>query len=310
MLTSAHNEHLIVLTFHHIIADGWSIAVFVQELESNYAAIVQGKPISPKEADVSFRQYLDWQQAQIDSGHYEEGVRYWRRHFSEPIQQPILPSTASVRYPNGYEGDRCTVRLGRPLSEALRSLSIQMKNSVFVTMLGAFHLFLHRLTKLSGLVIGVPAAGQSHMKQHDLIGNCVNMIPVKNTSSSESTLSGYLGSMKESVNLAMRHQAVPMTLVARELPHDQVPDMRIIFNLDRPFRKLHFGKAEAEPVAYPVKCTLYDLFLNITDAHQEYVLDFDFNTNVISPEIMKKWGTGFTKLLQKMVEEIQSLLTP
>ncbi|MET1176284.1 hypothetical protein, partial [Paenibacillus amylolyticus] len=85
--------------------------------------------------------------------------------------------------------------------------------------------------------------GQSHMKQHDLIGNCVNMIPVKNTSSSESTLSGYLGSMKESVNLAMRHQAVPMTLVARELPHDQVPDMRIIFNLDRPFRKLHFGKA-------------------------------------------------------------------
>ncbi|RPK06396.1 Malonyl CoA-acyl carrier protein transacylase [Bacillus subtilis] len=302
VLTSAQDEHLIVLTFHHIIADGWSIAVFIQELESNYTAIVQGQSFPPKEAPASFRQYLDWQQAQIDSGHYEEGVRYWRDHFSEPIQQAVLPSAASARYPNGYEGDRCTVRLGRPLSEALRSLSIQMKNSVFVTMLGAFHLFLHRLTKQSGLVIGIPAAGQSHMKQHDLIGNCVNMIPVKNTSSSESTLSGYLGSMKESVNHAMRHQAVPMTLVARQLPHDQVPDMRIIFNLDRPFRKLHFGKAEAEPIAYPVKCMLYDLFLNITDANQEYVLDFDFNTNVISPEIMKKWGAGFTKLLQKMVE--------
>ncbi|MBL4968722.1 non-ribosomal peptide synthetase [Bacillus halotolerans] len=302
VLTSAQDEHLIVLTFHHIIADGWSIAVFVQELESNYTAIVQGQSFPPKEAPASFRQYLDWQQAQIDSGHYEEGVRYWRDHFSEPIQQAVLPSAASARYPNGYEGERCTVRLGRPLSEALRSLSIQMKNSVFVTMLGAFHLFLHRLTKQSGLVIGIPAAGQSHMKQHDLIGNCVNMIPVKNTSSSESTLSGYLGSMKESVDHAMRHQAVPMTLVARQLPHDQVPDMRIIFNLDRPFRKLHFGKAEAEPIAYPVKCMLYDLFLNITDANQEYVLDFDFNTNVISPEIMKKWGAGFTKLLQKMVE--------
>ncbi|MEC0251885.1 non-ribosomal peptide synthetase/type I polyketide synthase [Bacillus halotolerans] len=302
VLTSAQDEHLIVLTFHHIIADGWSIAVFVQELESNYTAIVQGQSFPSKEASASFRQYLDWQQAQIDSGHYEEGVRYWRDHFSEPIQQAVLPSAASARYPNGYEGERCTVRLGRPLSEALRSLSIQMKNSVFVTMLGAFHLFLHRLTKQSGLVIGIPAAGQSHMKQHDLIGNCVNMIPVKNTSSSESTLSGYLGSMKESVDHAMRHQAVPMTLVARQLPHDQVPDMRIIFNLDRPFRKLHFGKAEAEPIAYPVKCMLYDLFLNITDANQEYVLDFDFNTNVISPEIMKKWGAGFTKLLQKMVE--------
>ncbi|WP_416654228.1 amino acid adenylation domain-containing protein [Bacillus amyloliquefaciens] len=302
VLTSAQDEHLIVLTFHHIIADGWSIAVFVQELESNYAAIAEGKPIPPKAAAASFRQYLDWQQAQIDSGRYEEGVRYWRHHFSEPIQQAVLPSIASARFPNGYEGDRFTVRLGRPLSEALKSLSIRRKNSVFVTMLGAFHLFLHQLTKQSGLVIGIPTAGQSHMKQHDLIGNCVNMIPVKNTSSSESTLDGYLGSMKESVNHAMLHQAVPMTLIARELPHDQVPEMRIIFNLDRPFRKLHFGKAEAELVAYPMKCISYDLFLNATDMDQEYVLDFDFNTNVISPEIMQKWGVGFTKLLQKMVE--------
>ncbi|WP_412676924.1 amino acid adenylation domain-containing protein [Bacillus siamensis] len=302
VLTSAHNEHLIVLTFHHIIADGWSIAVFVQELETSYAAIVQGKPIQQKEAAASFRQYLDWQQAQIDSGHYEEGVRYWRHHFSEPIQQAVLPGAASARHQNGYEGDRCTVRLGRPLSEALKSLSIRMKNSVFVTMLGAFHLFLHRLTKQTGLVIGMPTAGQSHMKQHDLIGNCVNMIPVKNTASSESTLSGYLGRMKENVNQAMRHQAVPMTLAARELPHDHVPDIRIIFNLDRPFRKLHFGKAEAELVAYPMKCISYDLFLNVTDVDQEYILDFDFNTNVVSPEVMKKWGAGFTTLLQKMVE--------
>ncbi|MBT2572355.1 amino acid adenylation domain-containing protein [Bacillus sp. ISL-51] len=301
VLKSDQDEHLIVLTFHHIIADGWSIAVFVQELESTYAAIVQGEPLPSDEA-ASFRQYLDWQQAQIDSGHYEEGVRYWRQHFSEPIPQAALPSVASSRYPNGYEGDRCTIRLGRPLSKALKSLSIRMKNSVFVTMLGAFHLFLHQLTKQSGLVIGIPTAGQSHMKHHVLIGNCVNMVPVKNTPSSESTLSGYLDSMKENVNQAMRHQAVPMTLVARQLPHDQVPDMRIIFNLDRPFRKLHFGKAEAEPIAYPMKCISYDLFLNVTDVDQEYVLDFDFNTNVISSEIMKKWGAGFAKLLQKMVE--------
>ncbi|MCY8499542.1 amino acid adenylation domain-containing protein [Bacillus atrophaeus] len=301
VLKSNQDEHLIVLTFHHIIADGWSIAVFVQELESTYAAIVQGKPL-PSDEVTPFHQYLDWQQAQIDSGHYEEGVRYWREHFSEPIPQAFLPSAVSSRYPHGYEGDRCTVRLGRPLSEALKSLSIRMKNSVFVTMLGAFHLFLHQLTKQSGLVIGIPTAGQSHMKHHVLIGNCVNMVPVKNTASAENTLSGYLDCMKETVNQVMRHQAVPMTLVARQLPHDQVPDMRIIFNLDRPFRKLHFGKAEAEPIAYPMKCISYDLFLNVTDVDQEYVLDFDFNTNVISLEIMEKWGAGFAKLLRKMVE--------
>ncbi|MCY7864840.1 amino acid adenylation domain-containing protein [Bacillus spizizenii] len=301
VLTSNQDEHLIVLTFHHIIADGWSIAVFVQELESTYAAIVQGSPL-PSHEVASFRQYLDWQQAQIENGHYEEGVRYWRQHLSEPIPQAFLPSMSSSRYPHGYEGDRYTVTLDRPLSEAIKSLSIRMKNSVFVTILGAFHLFLQQLTKQAGLVIGIPTAGQLHMKQHMLIGNCVNMVPVKNTASSESTLADYLGHMKETMDQVMRHQDVPMTLVASQLPHDQMPDMRIIFNLDRPFRKLDFGQMEAELIAYPIKCISYDLFLNVTELDQEYVLDFDFNTNVISPEIMNKWGAGFVNLLKKMVE--------
>ncbi|WP_114150496.1 non-ribosomal peptide synthetase [Bacillus spizizenii] len=301
VLTSNQDEHLIVLTFHHIIADGWSIAVFVQELESTYAAIVQGRPL-PSHEVASFRQYLDWQQAQIENGHYKEGVRYWRQHLSEPIPQAFLPSMSSSRYPHGYEGDRYTVTLDRPLSEAIKSLSIRMKNSVFVTILGAFHLFLQQLTKQDGLVIGIPTAGQLHMKQHMLIGNCVNMVPVKNTASSESTLADYLGHMKETMDQVMRHQDVPMTLVASQLPHDQMPDMRIIFNLDRPFRKLDFGQMEAELIAYPIKCISYDLFLNVTELDQEYVLDFDFNTNVISPEIMNKWGAGFVNLLKKMVE--------
>ncbi|MEC1526555.1 non-ribosomal peptide synthetase [Bacillus spizizenii] len=301
VLTSNQDEHLIVLTFHHIIADGWSIAVFVQELESTYAAIVQGSPL-PSHEVASFSQYLDWQQAQIENGHYEEGVRYWRQHLSEPIPQAFLPSMSSSRYPHGYEGDRYTVTLDRPLSEAIKSLSIRMKNSVFVTILGAFHLFLQQLTKQAGLVIGIPTAGQLHMKQHMLIGNCVNMVPVKNTASSESTLADYLGHMKETMDQVMRHQDVPMTLVASQLPHDQMPDMRIIFNLDRPFRKLDFGQMEAELIAYPIKCISYDLFLNVTELDQEYVLDFDFNTNVISPEIMNKWGAGFVNLLKKMVE--------
>ncbi|MCY8785573.1 non-ribosomal peptide synthetase [Bacillus spizizenii] len=301
VLTSKQDEHLIVLTFHHIIADGWSIAVFVQELESTYAAIVQGSPL-PSHEVASFRQYLDWQQAQIENGHYEEGIRYWRQYLSEPIPQAILPSMSSSRYPHGYEGDRYTVTLDRPLSKAIKSLSIRMKNSVFATILGAFHLFLQQLTKQAGLVIGIPTAGQLHMKQHMLVGNCVNMVPVKNTASSESTLADYLGHMKENMDQVMRHQDVPMTLVASQLPHDQMPDMRIIFNLDRPFRKLHFGQMEAELIAYPIKCISYDLFLNVTEFDQEYVLDFDFNTSVISSEIMNKWGTGFVNLLKKMVE--------
>ena len=302
LLKQAVDENLIVLTFHHIIADGWSIAVFVQELESTYSAIVQDRPL-PSHKVIQFYQYLDWQKKQRESGHYTEGIHYWKQLLSEPLPAAVLPGSISPNLSRGYDGDRYTVRTGHHLSESLRSLSIRMKNSVFVTMLGAFHLFLHQLSRQSGLVVGIPTAGQSHMKQHVLIGNCVNMVPVKSIVSSENTLSAYMGRMKDSMNEIMKHQAVPMTLVAQQIQHDQMPDMRIIFNMDRPFRKLHLGRTEAECIPYPVKYMAYDLFFNVTETDHEYRLDFDFNTTVISPDMMRQWGAGFMKLLEKMTRD-------
>ncbi|MCP3774856.1 amino acid adenylation domain-containing protein [Paenibacillus sp. MZ04-78.2] len=306
LLQLAEADYLLVLTFHHIIADGWSIAVFVQELESAYAAIVRGEQL-PEQEITSFGQYLDWRQAQIDSGLYEEGIRYWGEYFSEPAPQALFPGNSLAAGPQSYEAKRHTVTLEPSLSEGIKSLSIRLKNSVFATLLGAFHLFLHQITNQTGLVVGIPTAGQLHMNRHRLIGNCVNMIPVKSAVPETGTLTEYLTLTREQVNQVMRYQAVPMTLVAKRLSPGQVPDMRIIFNLDRPFRPLRFGNLNVKPMSCPLPYLPYDLFLNVTDAGQHYVLDFDFRANVISMEMMEVWAAGFAKLLRGMVEAEASL---
>lgn len=109
----------------------------------------------------------------------------------------------------------------------------------------------------------------------------------------------------------MKHQHVPLTLVSEQLAPMTAPDTRILFNMDRTIHHLQFENIKTEFMSYPIKHISYDLFLNITDVSHELYLDFDYNTDLIGPEMMKLWSEGFKGLLQHMVShpeaEISSL---
>ncbi|MGQ8873040.1 amino acid adenylation domain-containing protein [Paenibacillus sp. TSA_86.1] len=300
LLEQAANEYVMVMTFHHIIADGWSIALFIQELEQIYSSLVRKIPVQLPEA-TPFREYLTWQQFQQDRGAFEHGVQFWEKQFSLAYPNVVLPTVRSVEVQKGYSGARYSMKLDHSLTASLRTLSINNKNSLFVTMFAAFHLFLHWLTGQSQLVVGVPTAGQSHMRKNALMGNCVNILPVHHTLLAEQSVADHIIQLKERLALAMEYQHVPLTLVSEQLAPMSAPETRILFNMDRTIHHLQFNNIETELVSYPIKHISYDLFLNITDVSHEIYLDFDYNTDLIGHEIMKLWSEGFIGLLHRMV---------
>ncbi|PQP81878.1 non-ribosomal peptide synthetase [Paenibacillus sp. PCH8] len=310
LLKQTANQYLMVLTFHHIVVDGWSIAVFIQELEHTYSALVRGVPVQLPEA-TPFRQFLSWQRLEHEKGSFTQGVQFWKEQFSLSYPNVTLPTAQSDDVQKGYSGERYSMKLDHRLTESLRTLSINNKSSLFVTMFAAFHLYLHQLTGQSQLVIGVPTAGQSHMRKNALIGNCVNIVPVHHAVLTEQSIVDHVLQLKETLALVMKHQHVPLALVSEQLAHMTAPDTRILFNMDRTIHHLQFENIETEFMSYPIKHISYDLFLNITDVSHELYLDFDYNTDLIGPEMMKLWSEGFKGLLQNMVShpevEISSL---
>ncbi|MEW9697561.1 amino acid adenylation domain-containing protein [Paenibacillus sp. SI8] len=310
LLKRTTNQYLMVLTFHHIIVDGWSIAVFVQELEKTYSALIQGAPLVLPES-TSFREYLNWQQIEQEKGTFTQGIQFWKEQFSLSFPNLNLPTVRTRDVQRRYSGERYSIKLDRQLTESLRTLSINHKSSLFVTMFAAFHLYLHQLTGQSHIVIGVPTAGQSHMNKNVLIGNCVNIVPVHTTVQTEQSIVNNMIHVKETLASVMKHQAVPLTVVSEQFPDLPIPDVRILFNMDRTIHHLHFEQLETEFIAYPIKHVPYDLFLNITDVSHELCLDFDYNTDVIGNEMMRLWSEGLIGLLQNMVShpwiEIASL---
>ncbi|WP_366295333.1 amino acid adenylation domain-containing protein [Paenibacillus sp. AN1007] len=310
LLKQAADQYVMVLTFHHIIADGWSIALFIQELEQIYAALVREVPIRLAEA-APFREYLTWQRLEHAKGAFAEGIQFWKDRFSLSYPRIMLPTEYSDGMQKGYSGERYSIKLDHQLTTSLRTLSITKKNSLFVTMFAAFHLYLHQLTGESQLVIGVPAAGQSHMGKNELMGNCVNILPVHSAVLAERSVSEHMVQLKETLALVMKHQRVPLPMVTEQLAPMKAPETRILFNMDRTIHHLQFENMETQFISYPIKHISYDLFLNITDVDRELYLDFDYNTDLVGHEMMKLWCEGFKSLLQGMVShpeaEISSL---
>ncbi|HEY2491660.1 MAG TPA: amino acid adenylation domain-containing protein [Paenibacillus sp.] len=302
VLQMADAEYLMVLTFHHIVVDGWSIAVFVGELEVAYSAICHHH-IPELSEPVPFRRYLQWQEQLQHSEEADKAATYWATKFNEPIPVLQLPSPNGYLSKKTFNASRHTLKLDRIITKKLRTLSIKSKNSLFITMLTAYNLFLHRLAGQRHIIVGIPTAGQSQMGETHLIGNCVNLFPIYTQVDGSDSITDYLHTVKMTMQQLDLYQGFSLAKLVERIPGVRMPVINILFNMDRPVRKLNFNGLDTEIVPYPVQYLHYDLFLNVTDINQELWLDFDYSTDLIEPDVMKIWAEAYRQLLLGMIQD-------
>ncbi|GGF89962.1 hypothetical protein GCM10010912_38930 [Paenibacillus albidus] len=307
------DTNMMVLTFHHIIADGWSIAVFVTELEKTYTSLCE-KRVNDLPPSVPFRAYLEWEENQQNSAGYGDAVTYWSNKFNQPLPVLQLPSQTGQLRKKTFKSSRYTTVLDKKLTEKLKALSIKQQNSLFVTLLSGYKLFLHRLTGQRQIVVGIPTAGQAQMGENCLIGNCVNILPILSELEGRESFSNYMARLKVQIRELDAYRNYSFAQLAESIQH--MPVINVLFNMDRPLNKLSFSGLDTEWVSYPAQYSYYDLFLNVTEINRELSLDLDFNTDLIQHEVIQRWMDGFVHILHALSEESSleiaqlSLLTP
>ncbi|WP_272037598.1 non-ribosomal peptide synthetase [Paenibacillus sp. JJ-100] len=302
VLQLADEEYMLAFAFHHIVIDGWSIAVFAGELEEAYSAVCENRiPQLPQ--PVQFREYLQWQEQQLHQPDASEAVAFWSAQCSQPVPPLQLPSPHGYIRKKMFNGGRYTLVLDRGETKRLRALSIHSKNSMFITMLAAYGLFLYRLTSQRQIIVSIPTAGQSHMGETHLMGNCVNLLPIYMELNGSESIADHLGAIKEIMQRVDRHQSYSLASLMEQMPEVHIPNLNMMFNMDRPVRQLNFSGLETELLSYPVRHLHYDLFLNVTEINQELRLDFDFSTDLFEPEVMKIWAEGYRHLLLLMTQD-------
>ncbi|MGG4217922.1 amino acid adenylation domain-containing protein [Paenibacillus jamilae] len=300
LLKTSAEEHIAAFTFHHLIADGWSIGVFFQELEQLYSACARREHCMLPDP-VPFRDFAAWQQNQLETGG-AAAVAFWADVLSQPLPALDLPSLQrSISSPSS-RGARHTIVLEAPLVKQLKSASIQLGNSLFVTLLSVFQLFLHRLTGRNQIMVGIPTAGQSHMGVSPLIGNCVNLLPVICEVDSEATFADFSQTVKRVMLTLDAYQKYSFAGLA-QLGLSHLPVLNVLFNMDRPIPKFHFHELETELLEHELLFCQYELFLNVTETGQQLRLDFDYATSLFQHDTIKVWAQYFLHLLCSVVQE-------
>jgi amino acid adenylation domain-containing protein len=301
-------EHLVMITAHHIVCDGWSWGVLLPDLAALYSAALN-QTTADLEAPLRFSEYALLQEDLIQSPAYVAAEQYWLDQFSDQI--PVLDLALDRPRPavKSYSANREDWQLNQSLVDQLKKVGAKSGCSFFTTLLAGFEVFLHRLSGQSDLVVGVPAAGQSFAEQEQLVGHCVNFLPMHSHIDGEQVFADYARKRNSQMLDAYEHQQITfgglIQKLAIERDPSRTPLVSVVFNYDRALtsRDLQFDGLEAEVSSNPRYFENFELFVNASEVNGKLVLECQYNTDLFDAETIRRWMEAFEVLLSGIVAD-------
>jgi amino acid adenylation domain-containing protein len=240
LLRLAPADHLLTLTMHHAVGDGWSTGVLLRELSTLYAAYREGGDSPLAELAVQYADYAAWQREQLRGPVLERELAFWKERLSGAPALLELPTDHPRPAVQRHRGAREPVLVAAGLREALEALARREGATLYMVLLGAFQLLLGRYAGSDDVVVGTPIAGRTRAEVEPLIGLFVNTLVMRTSLSGNPSFREVLGRVRETTLAAYEHQDVPFERLVealdpvRSLSHQAL--FQVVFqleNLDR-----------------------------------------------------------------------------
>ncbi|HLX09567.1 MAG TPA: amino acid adenylation domain-containing protein [Thermoanaerobaculia bacterium] len=287
-------DHLLVLTSHHIVVDGWSLGVLLRDLRVLYAACLAGEPAAlPPPA--GFSRYVAWQLERAAGPAGQAAESFWLDQYREPPAPLELPVDRLRPAERGYATDSVTRRLDPGLWQAVRAASARLGATPLVALLATFEALLYRLSGQQDLAVGIFAAGQAEMGEPDLVGFCVAVLPLRARLAAGTPYAEHLAGCGRRVLDALDHQSFPLGSLLRRLRPARgahPPLVQVTFNFDRTGS---FGLAgvAAETIVNPSGGSDFDLDLNLVEELSESPTTLtarcEFNAALWDRATVRRW---------------------
>jgi amino acid adenylation domain-containing protein len=312
----AADDHALVLSAHHIVCDGWSINVIVNEMAAVYAAACEGQ-VADLPAPLSFSTYAGTERER-DAAEAAKTESYWLAEFATPVTPLDLPTDRPRGALRGYQGASLCRRIDADLYRAVKKSGARLGSTLFATLLAAFEALAGRLAGIDEVVVGVPTAGQSLLDEQILVGHCVNFLPIRGRWQADTTVAQHLGAVARQVLNAFEHQSYTFGTLVRRLTEqgqlrreaNRLPLTELQFNLERLADRLTLPGLAVEVAPNPKAFVNFDIFLNIIESNDGLRLDCDYNTGLYDEATIGRWLDSYQALLEAFVADAaQPLVT-
>ncbi|MBB6498128.1 non-ribosomal peptide synthetase [Pedobacter cryoconitis] len=305
LLKLSDREYHFTFTAHHIICDGWSLGIILQDISKIYSALAKRMtPILPQVSSLTDFAYSEL--AFSKSTEHQKNEAFWLNQYQHKI--PVLDVPVDHRRPQTrtFKSKRLDFKIDRTLIHQLKDVGKTEGCGLVITILSAFEVFLYLLTGQKDIVVGLPASGQSVTGHYNLVGHCVNLLPLRSYPNKNFGFKEYLSQRKPAILDAFDHQQMTWGNLLRNLKisrdPSRIPLVPVVFNVDMGMDDgVSFENLDYQLLNNPRAFESFELFINAGGSADDFVLEWSFNTALFEDGTVKQMMNGFEKILRFVV---------
>ncbi|HEV8015713.1 MAG TPA: amino acid adenylation domain-containing protein [Stellaceae bacterium] len=303
----ADDEHRLYLTLHHIIFDGVSIyRILVPELAEIYAAFAAGRPPDLPEPTLQYGDYAYWRSQRIARGALDGQLAYWRERLAGELPVLQLPTDRPRRQNFAYRGAMETFALSRALTERLKELSRTEGVTLYMTLLAAFKVLLHRYSGQDDIIVGGVTDTRRRPELQGLMGYFLNSLALRSRPQATMPFRAYLQEVRDTVLGALNASEIPFDRVVREVKPkrdaSRHPLFQVLFSIEPPAPQFS-GGWDLTQMDVSIGASKFDLYLELDERPDGLIARFLYSTELFDAETIRRMIGHWTMLLEGIVAD-------
>lgn len=309
------NRHVFIVDMHHIVTDGLSHQVFINEFHALYA----GDTLPPLK--LQYKDYAEWQNREKVDGSLKEQEEFWLEQFNGKIPLLELPCDFQRPAVQDFQGDRVNFKIDSSSLEALKALAAREDVTIFMILLSLFNVLLAKLSGQEDIIIGIPSAGRSHADLEKIIGMFVNTLALRNFPNSGKTFRQFLLEVKERTLKAFENQDYQFEDIVENVVVHRNPGRNPLFDVMFVLQNLDLFKAgggstgslddsgdesedPGDEIQYQYKTSKFDLTLMGAELNNNLVFTLHYSVKLFKRETVERFAAYFRKIVSAVIDNI------
>jgi acyl carrier protein len=296
-------NHVLLLTSHHIVSDAWSSAVFLQELGALYSAYLEGKPSPLPELTLQYADYASWQKKYLQGAVLENQIGYWREHLRGApalLQLPFDRPRPAVRK---FEGAYDPIPISKDVADLIRKFSQQEGATPFMTLLAAFNALLARYSGQDHIVLGTDIANRTTAETERMLGFFINLLPLHSDLSGDPTFRELVSRVREVALGAYAHQDIPFDKLVEDLRPERSlshnPIVQALFVMQNiPPQRRELPGLQLSPFTVSITRSKFDVAVFMRETGSELIQDWLYSTELFERSTIFRMAAHFENLLR------------
>jgi len=291
-------DHVLLVTMHHIVSDGWSMGVLIKEVGALYRAFIDDEPSPLSELPVQYADFAIWQRQWLAGEVFETLMRYWRRQLGGELPVLNLPTDKPRPEVQSFRGSSQLLQLSVPVAAALNALSKREGVTLFMLLLAAFKALLSRYTEQTDIVTGVPIANRNRVELEGLIGFFVNTLALRTDLSGNPTFRELVRRVRAVALEAYAHQDMPFEQLVEQMQPERTmsrnPLFQVMFQMENtPREELPLPGLVLSPVEVERVTTQFDLSFDVMENEEGLVVIAEYSTDLFNEttisSMLRRW---------------------